>query len=80
MARKLEGGIVPPEMGNLYLVNKKRFKKLFNNIGISNGLAWNTDETKLYWADTLAKKVYKFSYDSVNLEINADGNENNNKK
>lgn len=66
MAKKLDGQPVPPGRGNLFKVknDKQCWEKIFYNIGISNGLAWNETETEFYWNDTLPRQVYKFGYDS----------------
>ncbi len=44
-------------------------KKYFDGVGISNGLAWNADETRMYYVDTTPQSVYAFDFDAKNGEI-----------
>lgn len=44
-------------------------KRWFGGVGISNGIAWNEDETKLYHVDSTAQAVYCFDYDLMKGEI-----------
>ncbi len=37
-------------------------KRFFGGVGISNGLAWNADETTLYYVDTTSQSVYAFDF------------------
>lgn len=43
--------------------------KQFDGVGISNGLAWNADNTKLYYIDTTPQAVYSFDFDIEKGEI-----------
>lgn len=36
---------------------------LIKDVGISNGLGWNSSRTKFYWTDSPTGCVYKFDYD-----------------
>ncbi len=38
-------------------------EKLFDGVGISNGLAWNADETQLYYVDSPTQCIFAFDYD-----------------
>ncbi|CAG9833814.1 unnamed protein product [Diabrotica balteata] len=49
-----------PQRGALYSVEKGSVKKHLSNIGISNGLAWNTKKMKMYYLDTLQPKVFQY--------------------
>ncbi len=59
-----QNGTVQPNQGNLYLIKDKKVKILLEDVGISNGLAWNKEQTEFYWNDTLAEKTYKFDWNS----------------
>ena len=37
--------------------------KLFNCVGISNGIAWNEDETIMYYIDSMSGSVVSFDFD-----------------
>lgn len=44
-------------------------KKFFDGVGISNGIAWNKDETRMYYVDTTPQAVYAFDFDVTCGEI-----------
>ena len=44
-------------------------KKFFDGVGISNGLAWNADETRMYYIDSTSAAVFAFDFDAENGEI-----------
>ncbi len=44
-------------------------KKFFDGVGISNGIAWNADETRMYYVDTTPQAVYAFDFDVEKGEI-----------
>lgn len=48
--------------GSLYCLERGTLKKHAIDIGISNGLAWNTDSKKMYYIDTLEPVVYQYDY------------------
>jgi sugar lactone lactonase YvrE len=37
--------------------------KLVDGVSVSNGIAWNADETRLYYVDTRARCIDQFDYD-----------------
>lgn len=39
-------------------------QRLFGGVGISNGLAWNADETRLYYVDSTTQCVFAFDFDA----------------
>ena len=41
----------------------KKMIRLFSDVGISNGMDWSVDKTKMYYIDTLAMKVELSSWD-----------------
>jgi len=42
----------------------KKMIRLFSDVGISNGMDWSVDKTKMYYIDTLAMKVELFDYNN----------------
>lgn len=52
-----------PICGNLYSLSHRQVKRHLTNIGISNGLAWDTKTNKMYYIDTLFPGIYEFDYD-----------------
>lgn len=57
-----EKGETVPQKGALYSLEKGVLKKRLCNIGISNGLAWNTKTMKMYYIDTLQPKVFQYDF------------------
>ncbi|CAH0557444.1 unnamed protein product [Brassicogethes aeneus] len=58
-----ENGDTIPGRGSLYSYSKGLLLKHETNIGISNGLAWDVKENKMYYIDTLFPGVYQYDYD-----------------
>jgi sugar lactone lactonase YvrE len=60
----LEGpnGIVP-EGGSLYRLDSDHFTKMSDKFTISNGMAWNLNNTKMYFNDSEGRKIYVFDYE-----------------
>lgn len=58
-----------PISGNLYSLSCRHVKRHLTNIGISNGLAWNTKTNKMYYIDTLFPGIYQFDYDHATGHI-----------
>lgn len=52
--------------GAFYRLSKdgKKLNRLFGEVGISNGMDWNQDLTKMYYIDTLTMKVEIFDYNN----------------
>jgi gluconolactonase len=42
----------------------KKLDRLFGEVGISNGMDWSVDKTKMFYIDTLAMKVDLFDYNN----------------
>jgi sugar lactone lactonase YvrE len=42
----------------------KKMIRLISDVGISNGMDWSVDKTKMYYIDTLAMKVELFDYNN----------------
>jgi sugar lactone lactonase YvrE len=49
--------------GSLYSFDGKSVVKLFDNVTISNGLAWSPDYKTIYYIDTPSREVKAFDYD-----------------
>lgn len=61
---------ITPEKGSLYSVSSDgKVKHYFSLVSISNGLAWNSDNTKLYYIDSPTRKIRQFDFDLANGEI-----------
>ena len=57
-------------IGSLFVLDKNlNFRKVLDNVTISNGLAWSLDEKKFYYIDSPTKKVFVFDYDAEKGEI-----------
>lgn len=51
-------------LGSIYCLNEKRqVKKLWSQIGVSNGLEWSADHKTMYYIDSFARSVDAFDYD-----------------
>jgi len=56
--------------GNLYVIETDlSIKKKLENVSISNGIAWNADNTIMYYIDTPTHYVFAFDYDIETGEI-----------
>jgi sugar lactone lactonase YvrE len=59
--------------GNLYRLHPDgRTTRCFEGVTISNGLAWNTAENRMYYIDTIPRKVYVFDYDKATGNVSND--------
>lgn len=59
-----EGNITPGK-GSLYSLHKGVLKRHESGIGCSNGLAWDTKQTKMYYVDTLVPAVFQYDYSNT---------------
>jgi sugar lactone lactonase YvrE len=52
--------------GAFYRLSKdgKKLDRLFGEVGISNGMDWSVDQTRMFYIDTLAMKVEVFDYNN----------------
>lgn len=56
--------------GSLYVLDTDRScRKVFDGVGVSNGIAWSLDETEMYYIDSMKKLVHAFDYDVERGEI-----------
>ena len=57
------------DQGALYHLSKdgKKLTKLFGSVGISNGMDWSVDKSRMFYIDTLTLRVDQFDY--LNGEI-----------
>ncbi|MFP7736644.1 SMP-30/gluconolactonase/LRE family protein [Priestia aryabhattai] len=59
-----------PNVGALYCLDTDwSIKKVLDNIGISNGIAWNPDNSIMYYIDSLTNKVMAYDYDLTTATI-----------
>ncbi|MFY7866590.1 SMP-30/gluconolactonase/LRE family protein [Roseateles sp.] len=49
----------------LYRYAQGQFQSMAEGIVTSNGLAWSPDQRTLYWSDTKAHEIYRFSFDAT---------------
>lgn len=52
-----------PTAGFYVLDTDLSFRKVLDNVTISNGLAWSSDNKTLYYIDTPTKKIFEFDFD-----------------
>lgn len=69
MGPEPENGHCVPQSGALYSLSKGELKQHVQQIGISNGLAWNLALKKFYYIDSFAFSVDEFDYDLVTGDI-----------
>ncbi len=52
-------------LGELYCVTDGSTTAVLDQVGISNGLAWSPDSSKMYFADSANHVIYRFDYDAM---------------
>ncbi len=52
-----------PKGGSLYRSDSDHFTKMSEKFTISNGMAWNLNDTKIYFNDSEGRKIYVFDYE-----------------
>lgn len=62
-------GHIKPENGSFMSFEGGKAKTHLTKVGISNGLAWNSDNTKLYYIDSPKLTVDQYDFDIKNATI-----------
>ncbi|GGI43948.1 regucalcin-like protein [Paenibacillus marchantiophytorum] len=58
------------ESGALYVLDTDcSYRKVFDGVGVSNGIAWSLDEKEMYYVDSMKKLVYSFDFDAERGQI-----------
>lgn len=66
MGYETDPGNVDPEKGHLYKLDKNgQLTSHVDRIGISNGLAWSSDSSKLFYIDSVTFTVDVFDFNCV---------------
>lgn len=68
MGPQINGQTVPKQ-GALYTLSQGKLKRQFKEVGISNGIAFDLNEKKMYYVDTLIPAISAFDYDGESGEI-----------
>jgi sugar lactone lactonase YvrE len=55
--------------GFLYMYSKGALTRKMSGVTVSNGMAWNRDQSKMYYVDSDPRKVYTLRYSSEDGEI-----------
>lgn len=46
-----------PGRGSLFCVSDYRTSEVLSGVGISNGIGWSVDNRRLYYTDTLTRRI-----------------------
>ncbi|XP_023246332.1 regucalcin [Copidosoma floridanum] len=69
MARE-HNGVIANDKGSLYRFdNDQTVERMLSPVSISNGLAWNSNNTIFYYIDSPTKVVFAFDYDIASGNI-----------
>ena len=56
--------------GSLYVLEKDySCRRVYEGVGVSNGIAWSLDEKEMYYIDSMKKTVMAFEFDSITGNI-----------
>ncbi|MBP1966549.1 SMP-30/gluconolactonase/LRE family protein [Paenibacillus aceris] len=56
--------------GSLYVLETDySYRKVYEGVGVSNGIAWSIDENEMYYIDSMKKLVLAFDFDAEKGEI-----------
>lgn len=70
MGPELKAGQFTPNKGSLYSVDSNSQVKLqMGSVTCSNGLAWNSDNTKVYYIDSGTREIHQYDFDLANGSI-----------
>lgn len=65
MGAEASAGYPEKGMGRLFALEKGSLKEV-DQAELSNGLAWNADDTIMYFIDSTPRVVYAYDFDSSN--------------
>ncbi|XP_031781836.1 regucalcin [Nasonia vitripennis] len=77
-AGRFWGGTMGPEIDNKVIINRGSLYKIDNRllttkiispVSISNGIAWNIDDSKFYYIDSPTRKIISYNYYSLDGNI-----------
>ncbi|MFC5649250.1 SMP-30/gluconolactonase/LRE family protein [Paenibacillus solisilvae] len=58
--------------GSLYVLETDySCRRVFGNVGVSNGIAWSLDEKEMYYIDSMKQTVTAFEFDAVKGELSS---------
>ncbi|MDD4892640.1 MAG: SMP-30/gluconolactonase/LRE family protein [Candidatus Rickettsiella isopodorum] len=52
-------------IGALYCLNKGNVTEMLNGFTVSNGIAWNLDNSLMYICDSPARQIYQYEFDPI---------------
>lgn len=52
-------------IGALYCLNKGHVTEMLNGFTVSNGIAWNLDNSLMYICDSPARQIYQYEFDPI---------------
>jgi sugar lactone lactonase YvrE len=52
-------------IGALYCLNKSNVIEMLNGFTVSNGIAWNLDNSLMYICDSPARQIYQYEFDPI---------------
>lgn len=54
-------------LGSLYCLDKEgKVTEMLNGFTVSNGIAWNLDNSLMYICDSPARQIYQYEFDAIN--------------
>lgn len=53
-----------PGRASLWCVSEGRAREVVSGVGMSNGIDWSPDHRRMYWTDTLTRRIDVFDFDA----------------